>query len=240
MKPLIGLIPLIDEERESYWMLPGYMTGITESGGIPVMLPLLMDEGDIRQAVDTFDGFLLTGGHDVSPELYGEEKLPECGAVCDARDSLEKRLFTEAAKQDKPILGICRGIQLINVLMGGTLYQDLPSQFQSRTNHHGTPPYDQPVHPVSVVPDSPLYELCGPVMNVNSYHHQAIKTLAKGLTAMAFAEDGIIEAVYGKGSRFLWAVQFHPEFSYRSDPDCRKIFEAFVTTCGKNKKTSSE
>ena len=111
MKPVIGLIPLIDEERESYWMLPGYMTGISMAGGIPVMLPLEMDDNDIRQAAVSLDGFLFTGGHDVSPSLYNEKKLPECGSVCLERDHLEQRLFVCARKMDKPVLGICRGIQ---------------------------------------------------------------------------------------------------------------------------------
>ncbi len=231
MKPLIGLIPLFDEGRDSYWMLPGYMTGISESGGIPIMLPLEMGDDDICQAVNTFDGFLLTGGHDISPNLYNEEILPECGAICEARDHLEERLFAEARKQDKPILGICRGIQLINALLGGTLYQDICSQFVTEIEHHMQPPYDRPAHSISVVPGTPLYDLCGPVMHVNSYHHQAVRTLSGKLTAMAYAEDGIVEAVYDQNARFLWAVQFHPEFAYRADPDCLKIFEAFVNAC---------
>ena len=236
MKPVIGLIPLIDEERESYWMLPGYMTGISRAGGIPVMLPLEMDDNDIRQAAASLDGFLFTGGHDVSPSLYNEEKLPECGSVCLERDHLEQRLFVCARKMDKPVLGICRGIQMINVLLGGTLYQDLPSQTNSNVEHHGKPPYDRPVHKISVIPGTPLFERCGSTMNVNSYHHQAIKTLAEGLTVMAYAEDNIVEAVYDRAAQFLWAVQFHPEFAYLTDPDCLKIFEAFVTACNKSVK----
>ena len=92
MKPLIGLIPLVDEGRESYWMLPGYMKGIAEAGGLPVMLPLEMDPDDIRQIIHSLDGLLLTGGHDVSPALYNEEKLAVCGPVCEARDRLEQSL----------------------------------------------------------------------------------------------------------------------------------------------------
>ena len=233
MKPVIGLIPLVDEYRESYWMLPGYMQGISEAGGIPVMLPLEMDDRDIDQTAEALDGFLLTGGHDVSPALYGEAKLPECGSVCEARDHLEQRLFAAVRKLDKPVLGICRGIQMINVLLGGTLYQDLPSQSVSAIDHHGKPPYDRPVHSISVVPGTPLYDLCGPELAVNSYHHQAIRKLAGNLTVMAYADDGIIEAVYDKEARFLWAVQFHPEFSFRTDPNCRKIFRSFVNSAAR-------
>jgi putative glutamine amidotransferase len=237
MKPVIGLIPLIDENRDSYWMLPGYMTGIQAAGGIPLMLPLEMEAEDIRQAAGSMDGFLFTGGHDVSPSLYGEAPLLQCGAVCSARDRLEQLLFEEACRLDKPVLGICRGIQLINVLLGGTLYQDLPSQHPSPVNHHGSPPYDHPVHSVSIVEKTPLYGLCGPKADVNSYHHQAIRDLAESLTPMAYADDGIIEAVYQKDARFLWAVQFHPEFAYLSDRNCRAIFEAFVSACRKGSDT---
>lgn len=236
MKPVIGLIPLIDEERESYWMLPGYMKGISMAGGIPVMLPLEMDDNDIRQTSALLDGFLFTGGHDVSPSLYNEKKLPECGVICPERDHLEQRLFVCAREMDKPVLGICRGIQMINVLLGGTLWQDLPSQTNSKVEHHGKPPYDRPVHKISVIPGTPLFELCGSAMNVNSYHHQAIKTPAEGLTVMAYAEDNVVEAVYDREAQFLWAVQFHPEFAYRTDPNCLKIFEAFVTSCCKSVK----
>ncbi|MBQ7488673.1 MAG: gamma-glutamyl-gamma-aminobutyrate hydrolase family protein [Clostridia bacterium] len=231
MKPVIGLIPLVDENRESYWMLPGYMTGIQMAGGIPVMLPLEMNRMDIRQAANALDGVLFTGGHDVSPQMYGEAPLPECGAVCPARDRMEQMLFEECLEMDKPMLGICRGIQLINVLLGGTLYQDLPTQNPSDVNHHGAPPYDRPVHSISIVQGTPLHALCGPAASVNSYHHQAIRDLAASLTPMAYAEDGIIEAVYRKASRFLWAVQFHPEFAWHSDRNCYAIFETFVAAC---------
>ena len=233
MKPVIGLIPLIDEERASYWMLPGYMSGISEAGGIPLMLPLHMTQEDICQAAETFDGFLLTGGHDVSPALYGEKPIDACGKTSKERDSLETAVFKAARTLDKPMLGICRGIQLINVLMGGTLYQDIPLQYPSKVNHHGRPPYDQPVHGIDIIKGTPLYECCGAHMEVNSYHHQAVKTLAPGLVAMAYAPDGLIEAVYDPQAHFLWAVQFHPEFAYRKDEKCRLIFEHFVDACRK-------
>ena len=231
MKPMIGLIPLVDKGRESYWMLPGYMKGITAAGGIPLMLPLEMSRDETLQIAAGLDGFVFTGGHDVSPSLYGEEKLPECQEVCEERDSLEGALFSAVRKLDKPILGICRGHQLINVLMGGTLYQDLPAQAPSSVNHHGQPPYDRPDHEITVVSGTPLYEVCGAKMDVNSYHHQAVKDIAKDLTVMAYAADGIAEALYDKNARFLWTVQFHPEFSYQTDPDSQKIFREFVNAC---------
>lgn len=232
-KKIIGIVPLIDYERKSYWMLPGYMQGILEAGGLPVMLPVTEDAGLIRQLVSACDGFLLTGGQDVSPELYGEEKLPQCGECSPERDRMERILLQDALRADKPLLGICRGIQFLNAALGGTLYQDIPAQVRTGTEHHQMPPYDIPVHEVCVKEGTALHELLGKTrLKVNSYHHQAIKELSPQLHVMAVSEDGLIEGVYMPDRRFVWAVQWHPEFSYRTDPDSRKIFGAFLEAAG--------
>lgn len=231
-KPMIGLVPLYDDEKESYWMLPGYMTGLEEAGAIPVMMPLTDDEQIITQLVDTLDGFLLTGGHDVNPALYGEEPVTECGMPCTPRDKMESLLLKAALEADKPIFGICRGIQFLNAWLGGTLYQDLPSQHPGGLEHHMLPPYDVPAHEVLVEMDSPLYKLLEKeTLEVNSYHHQAIKTLAPGLKAMAVSTDGLVEAVWMPDKRFVIATQWHPEFSYRVNDSSRKLFGAFVAAC---------
>lgn len=229
MAAMIGLVPLVDEEKESYWMLPGYMDGITEAGGIPIMLPLTDEPQTICRLAEICDGILFTGGHDVSPELYGEERNEICGAVCPQRDSMETLLLREALTRDLPILGICRGIQFLNAALGGTLYQDIPLQRPSELEHHQKPPYHVPSHKVSIFHDSPLYDLLKKeTLAVNSYHHQGIRRLADGLRAMASADDGLVEAVYMPDHKFVWAVQWHPEFSHLTDKDSRKIFHAFV------------
>ena len=134
-----------------------------------------------------------------------------------------------AMSADKPILGICRGIQFINAILGGTLYQDITKQHPSSIEHHQVPPYDIPVHEVDVVENSPLQKCLGiSRLSVNSYHHQAVKRIAPELSVMAVSTDGIIEALYRPNSRFLWAVQWHPEFSYKTDTNSRKIFKAFI------------
>lgn len=231
-KPLIGVIPLVDYERKSYWMLPGYLDGISKAGGLPVVLPLAATTEEVEQIAATIDGLLITGGQDVSPALY-EDYSAEANALCKdtslERDIMEAALVPMAVAADMPILGICRGIQSINAVLGGTLWQDVPTQLPSGVEHHGTPPYDQPVHSVEVLPGTPLAELVGAgELPVNSYHHQGVKTLAPGLAPMATAPDGLIEALWRPGSRFLWGVQWHPEFSYKVDAPSRKIFEAFV------------
>lgn len=231
-KPVIGLVPLYDDGRESYWMLPGYMKGLEEAGAVPVMMPLTQNVQVIGQLVEMLDGFLLTGGHDVNPELYGEQPLEVCGTLCTPRDTMESLILEAALDADKPVLGICRGLQFLNVYLGGTLYQDLPSQHPGGVEHHMMPPYDVPAHKVKVERDSWLYRLLGKeILEVNSYHHQAVRKLAPGLEVMAVAEDGLTEAVRMPDKRFVTATQWHPEFSYRVDENSRKLFQAFAEAC---------
>lgn len=233
-KPMIGVLPLVDTEKESFWMLPGYFDGITAAGGVPVMLPLTAGEGALRQLTAACDGFLFTGGQDVSPTVYGAEKSPLCGETNPLRDAMETTMIKLILEADKPLLGICRGIQILNVTLGGTLYQHLPVEYPSTTEHHQTPPYDKPIHSVKITPNSPLEKLTGKhSLYVNSYHHQAIQTLAPTLKAMAYSDDGLTEAVYLPSARFVWAVQWHPEFNYKTDDSSMSIFKAFVDSCKK-------
>ena len=231
-RPLIGLVPLVDLQRASYWMLPGYMQGVEQAGGVPLMLPLTEDEEELDRLAGLCDGFLLTGGQDVGPDVYGAPHSALCGELCPARDAMERRLLALARAQDKPVLGICRGIQFLNAALGGTLWQDLPGQCPSPVDHHQTGAYEKPIHTVRLLPDTPLANLLQrEVLPVNSYHHQAVRALAPGLAPMAVAPDGIVEAVYEPGRRFVWAVQWHPEFSWKADEASRRIFAAFVGAC---------
>jgi putative glutamine amidotransferase len=227
-EPLIGIVPLWDDEKASLWMLPGYMKGIEAAGALPLMLPLTTERKALRRFAAEFDGFLFTGGHDISPGLYGEETTGRCGPFCEARDIMESILFEEAVLAlDKSALGICRGIQLFNVLLGGALYQDIPSEMPGSLTHVQGPPYDVPAHAVEVEEATPLYKLVQKsVIHVNSYHHQGIKTLSPRLRPMARSGDGLVEAVYMPERRFVWAVQWHPEFS-PADETSRAIFGAF-------------
>lgn len=231
-KPVIGLIPLVDEGRESLWMLPGYMNGIAAAGGIGVMLPLTGDGDDIAEILSRFDGFLFTGGHDVDPRLYGQEKTTLCGDLCPGRDSMEKVLLLGALAQNKPVFGICRGLQLMNAVLGGTLYQDIPVQFPSDTNHRMAAPYGRAEHLVDVLPGTP-FDLFGipNAIGVNSCHHQGIRELSPAMASMAVAPDGLIEAAYLPDKKFAMAVQWHPEFFPVADPVSSLIFQAFVDAC---------
>jgi putative glutamine amidotransferase len=232
-RPLIGVVPLWDEDKDSLWMLPGYMEGIRRAGGLPIMPPLDGEEETLRQLSGLCRGFLFTGGQDVSPGLYGAEASALCGPVCAGRDRMEGVLFSIAVlEQDKPALGICRGIQLFNALLGGTLYQDLAAQFSpAAAVHRQKPPYDNPAHGLRIMRGTALHGLLGREgLPVNSSHHQGIDILASDLEPMARAEDGLVEAVRMKGRTFVWALQWHPEMA-PSWESSRRIFAAFVDAC---------
>ena len=230
--PLIGVVPLVDHGRESLGMLPGYVDAVSEAGGVPVMLPLTDDPAVIARALDAVDGLVVTGGQDVDPARYGEGDPAAralCGELCPARDAMEALLVPAAVERDLPLLGICRGIQALNVALGGALWQDLPAQHPSSVEHHGQPPYHEPVHVAEVLPGTPLAAVVGEgPLPVNSYHHQALRDVAPGLEVMARAADGVVEAVWRPASRFCWAVQWHPEFMHEVDEPSRKIFSALA------------
>ena len=162
-------------------MLPGYMDGIQLAGGAPIIFPFSTDEAELKQVAQMCDGFLFTGGHDVSPEVYHKEPLEGLVSCCKKRDAMEEIILRYAVQSGKPVLGICRGIQFINAALGGTLYQDIPTQHPSAVEHHQQPPYHMPSHEVAVMKGSPLHKyLKTENLPVNSCHHQAIKELAPG------------------------------------------------------------
>ena len=211
--PIIGVTPLWDSERKSLWMLPDYLEGIKAAGGVPVILPIEMSEEDADRIIETCDGFLFTGGQDV--------------ASCPERDNLETLLLSKALQADKPILGICRGLQFLNVFLGGTLWQDLPSEHPSEIVHRQAKPYGIPTHKVTL--SGELKSLLDKdILEVNTLHHQAIKDLSNGLTPIAVAPDGIIEAVRMTGKRFVWAVQWHPEYMFKTDKNSLTLFLHFI------------
>ena len=229
--PIIGVTPLWDAERKSVWMLPDYLDGIKAAGGVPVVLPIEMSEADADRIVETCDGFLFTGGQDVAPELYGTKDATGTVVPSPERDKLETLLLSKALQADKAILGICRGLQFINAFLGGTLWQDLPSQHPSDIVHRQGKPYSVPTHKVSLTGE--LQTLLGKdTLEVNTLHHQAIKDLGRDLEPMAESPDGLIEAVKMVGKRFVCAVQWHPEYMFKTDGDSLRVFSWFVEQCG--------
>lgn len=226
-KPIIGVTPSWDEKECRQLVQPGYLESIKKAGGLALMLSLTDCDEDIARYVALCDGFLFVGGPDVEPRYYGQERLAVCGDACAPRDTLEIKLMEAALKADKPILGVCRGLQVLNVVLGGTLYQDVPSQHGSSLAHGMEPPYDRDAHPVQVVEGTPLAALL-PIAGVNTRHHQAVDRLAPGLVPMAYAPDGLVEAAYLPDKRFVWAVQWHPEAYWGTACASQQLFKKLV------------
>lgn len=232
MKPLIGVTPLHNPKRNTVWLHPDYAAALESAGALPVLLPLTDDRAVLAQLAQRLDGLLLSGGHDVDPERYGEELLPCCGPLSPAKDRMELGLLAEFLRLDKPVCGICRGLQVINVYFGGTLWQDLPTQHPTAVLHNQQPPYDLPVHAVSIQPGGLLHTIVRrSQLAVNSYHHQAVKVPGPGLTVEARSEDGLVEALSLPAARFLLATQWHPENLCRTDRCSAAILQAFVQAC---------
>ena len=231
MQPIIGLLVAVDNERKST-LLYDYAHAVEQSGGLPLVLPYVENEETLAHFVSLCDGFLFTGGVDMDPVYYGAEKSPFCGEIQPYRDTLELGVLAHLLKTEKPILGICRGAQVLNVALGGTLYQDLPSEYPSEIAHRQSQEKYTPSHEVNVLPDTPLHTLIGADnMTANSFHHQAVKELGKGLSPMAYAADGVLEAFYGTGKQYLRAYQWHPERLFESNAQNRLLFSDFITQC---------
>ena len=231
MKIKIGITPDVSNDHNVV-AFGTYVKALECVNALPIVLPYTTKDETLEELMALCDGILFTGGVDVDPKHYGAEKQEACGEIEPYRDELELKVFDMARKAGKPILAICRGIQLVNVAMGGTLYQDLPSEAPSEIAHSQSEGKFDTSHCVQVTADTPLYDLVGADRIVaNSFHHQAIERLADGLAVMAVADDGIIEAVYGTDLRYLRAYQWHPERLVETHPPHRAIFEDFIRSC---------
>jgi putative glutamine amidotransferase len=212
-----------------------YVRVLTGLGAVPWLIPLLNDEDTLRAIYERLDGVFLTGGVDVDPDCYQEQRHPLCGKTDPPRDWTEIRLVRWAMVDRKPVLGVCRGIQVINVAAGGTLYQDVQAQVQGAIKHdyfptNSTYTRDQLVHTVRVEPRSKLGRILGSAeTDVNSMHHQAVKEVAPGLVASAFAPDGIIEGLESGNGHYLVAVQWHPEELAERMAPMQQLFASFLT-----------
>ena len=224
-RPLIGIVSSRDGEKKI--MNQRYMDAIWYANGLPVVLSYTMDSAKLAEYASIFDGFLFSGGVDLDPARYHEEKLFDSVEIDGERDAFEEALFAVIYPTGKPILGICRGLQAINVWLGGTLYQHIDGHRQLVSAEERT-------HEIAVYAGSMLHKICGKdSVQVNSFHHQAVRTLASSLTVDAMSADGFVEAAHKEGHRFLFAVQFHPEFYYhkKDDDHSRAIFTTFVNAC---------
>lgn len=217
-----------------------YVHAVRQAGALPWIVPLIPDDlSTLRGIYDRLDGIFLTGGVDVDPSRYGEAREPFCGRSDSARDEVEIQLIRWAWQERKPILAICRGAQVLNVALGGSLYQDVRIQVPAWIKHDYFPTKNEParnliVHDVRVQSGTHLFDLLGSAsVNVNSMHHQAIKRLASGLNITAVAGDGIIEGVEGANGQFVMGVQWHPEEMTEKDPGMKHLFASFISAAGR-------
>lgn len=234
-RPLIGITPGFMHDKNRMYIARGYVDGVIKAGGLAVLLPLTNEEGIPEEAADRCDGFLLSGGPDLDGKLYGEHNYRFNGEINPERDHMEIELAKYAAASGKPVLGICRGIQVLNVAFGGTLYQDIYSQNKDREilKHSQEAPEWYPVHGVSVEKGSKLRACYGKeTLEVNSFHHQAVKLPGKGLRPVGWSPDGIIEAIEHESHVFAVGVQWHPELMWQHDAEVLRLFEAFVNAAG--------
>lgn len=194
-----------------------YAACIEKIGAAPVILPITTDKKVAEAYVERIDALIMTGGVDVNPFLYGEEIAPETEVPFTDRDTFDILLIEAALNKDIPILGICRGMQILNVYLGGSLYQDLRYYGDTKIQHVQRASHHEPVHYVEIVKDSTLHTLIGDRRKVNSVHHQAVRTLGKGLVASATSpSDGIIEAYEAADGRRILGIQWHPEMMFAS------------------------
>ena len=231
MKPIVAVSPLWDDKRGRIWITPEYLQWVECAGAVPLLLPLTARTEDLFVLLEHCDGVLLTGGHDVDPSHYGASRIEACGPASMRRDEMEFSILRYCMEHGKPVFGICRGLQVMTVFFGGTLWQDLPSECPTDVQHGMQPPYDRVVHTVKAVPGTRVGAILhDAVYPVNSLHHQAARELAGGLVCAAVSEDGAVEAVEYPQSPFCMAVQWHPE--YRCDEeDSQKLDAAFVAAC---------
>jgi len=241
-KPLIGITTshTTNDENLPYLTLgEAYVAAVRAAGGLPVLIPLGLSEEDLASLIERLDGVVFSGGGDMEPACYGGQPHTKVYGVDKDRDRVELKLYQEVFDREKPFLGICRGIQVLNVALGGTLYEDIMDQHEGGMKHSywQTHPRSYLAHMVQVSEDSRLASILGkPVVEVNSLHHQGLREIAPSLQVTAVAPDGIVEGVELPGHPFGMGVQWHPESLQEHEP-MRAIFRALVQAAQENQAT---
>jgi len=230
--PLIGIVTSRIKRKgaTAMYLNEAYVQAVLRNGGAPILIPLGLPEETLRLILNRVEGVIFSGGGDVDPKAYHSQKHPKVAGVDKDRDRVELSLFEDVLQTSKPFLGICRGFQVLNVALGGTLYEDILDQHTDGMRHSWHPEYprDYPAHPVQVAEETRLAKILGaPLVQVNSLHHQGIRDLAPRLKATAFAPDGIVEGVEMTDHPFCLAVQWHPE-AMQAIPQMRQIFQALI------------
>lgn len=234
-KPIIGIVAnvmTIDHGltigAERAYLNQDYINAVLKVGGIPIILPVVDDLTIIEEQISFCDGIIISGGQDIHPKFYGENQHKKLGEVDSDVDRYQLELAQIAIFKDMPLLGICRGMQLINVASGGTLYQDLSEKSDDILKHLQSGKRYDICHNIRIEEGSILYAVFGSSTKVNSYHHQAVKDLGEGLSITAVADDGIVEGIEMKGKKFVVGVQWHPEMMIAGGSEMEGFFKRFV------------
>ncbi|MDO5754822.1 MAG: gamma-glutamyl-gamma-aminobutyrate hydrolase family protein [Tissierellia bacterium] len=227
MDKIVGLTPLYDGDLKSLWLLDYYMEMLNDFKINYVILPFHREKEAIFALVDQLDGFIFSGGQDIHPSIYGEENR-HCKEFAPKRDFLETTLMEALLEKDIPVLGICRGFQLMNGVMGGKLYQDLKEEFKDlKDNHEMEKPYTNFAHWVNTTHDDFKQMVGTSRFQVNSLHHQGIRELADDLVEICRSDDGLIEGAYDPRKKFFLGVQWHPEYAYQKSEANVQLMKAF-------------
>lgn len=232
-RPLIGITTYGRDERGRYTLPSEYVSAVQRAGGLPLLIPPLPDNA--AQYLALVDGLVLAGGGDIDPQRYGGKRPETLYSIDAERDALELALARAVIEQRQPTLAICRGMQIVNVCLGGTLIEHLPDEVGEQVLHR-KPPREPTPHPVSLKPGTRLAGIMGATeMSPMSWHHQAIRRMAPGFEAVAHAPDGTIEAAELASHPWLIAVQWHPELSAHQDPAQQRLFDALVAAAKERK-----
>ena len=234
MKQLIGLTCQNEysHNRKFNKINYTYIDAIKKSGGIPIILPIVNEVELLDRYLDILQGIILTGGEDASPLLYGEEPIREVDTICFQRDNMEIEIIKRAYEKSIPIFGICRGIQMINIALGGTIYQDIYRQIPNSLGHIAGSSIEGGYHTIEIVKDSIMYEIFNKErIQVNSQHHQSVRDLGKNLKINSYSLDGIVEGIESTDDRFILGVQFHPEALIDQHDEFLNIFRYFISYC---------
>lgn len=229
---LIGITAKFDEKTNLSGISDNYVKAVRRAGGAALLMPIISTKEEAEALINAIDGLILSGGGDVNPARYGEETLPCCGTIDFNRDQSELLLLDAALRRNIPVLGICRGVQVLNVGLGGTLYQDIATQRENSLFH---PAYDDAYevkHTVSIASGTKLMDAIGQSeIGVNTCHHQAIKEPGKGMIVSARSADGLIEGVETDDGRYILGIQWHPECLQEKHDEALAIFKAFIAHC---------
>ncbi len=235
--PVVAITSHWDRETDRYGVRRRYFASLAEAGAAPLLLPVGIEPGAMLEILRRVDGVLLSGGEDIEPSLYGEERDPRCGAACPERDAAEKLIVETCLAENKPLFGICRGMQAMNVFTGGTLIQDIPSAVNGALNHSQPEHYTSEVHAVRAI--DPLFERITGAREimVNTSHHQSCAKPGRGVRYLAESvEDGVIESMVIEGHPYAMAVQWHPEMMANLFPVHMALFTHFVEGCRGNER----